>query len=70
MSDLGKLPLKALRARVDLTQQEVADKVGVDRLTYGKWENYQTYPDAIQLIKLSEIFECSLDTFYFPLIAS
>ena len=70
MSDLTKLQLKALRARMDLTQQEVADQIGVDRLTYGKWENYQTYPDAIQLIRLSQIFECSLDAFYFPLSAS
>lgn len=70
MSDFGKLPMKALRARIDLTQQEVAERVGVDRLTYGKWENYQTYPDAIQLIKLSQIFGCSLDAFYFPLNAS
>ncbi len=70
MSDISKLPLKALRARVDLTQQQVAEKVGVDRLTYGKWENYQTFPDAPQLIRLSEIFECSLDAFYFPLNAS
>lgn len=70
MSNLDKLPLKALRARVDLTQQQVAEYVGVDRLTYGKWENYQTFPDAIQLIRLSQVFKCSLDTFYFPLRAS
>ena len=70
MSDIIKLPLKSLRAKVNLTQQQVASKVGVDRLTYGKWENYQTFPDALQLIKLSEIFECSMDTFYFPFDAS
>lgn len=70
MKSIDKLPLKALRSRVGLTQKEVADVVGVDRLTYGKWENYQTFPDALQLIKLSQIFECSLDAFYFPSIAS
>lgn len=70
MGDISKLPLKSLRARVGLTQQQVAEIVGVDRLTYGKWENYQTFPDAPQLIKLSQVFECSLDTFYFPLDAS
>ena len=70
MSDIIKLPLKSLRAKVNLTQQQVASQVGVDRLPYGKWENYQTFPDALQLIKLSEIFECSMDTFYFPFDAS
>ncbi len=70
MSDISKLPLKALRARANLTQQQVAEKIGINRMTYSQWENYQTFPDALQLIKLSQIFECSMDTFYFPLAAS
>jgi transcriptional regulator with XRE-family HTH domain len=70
LSDISKLPLKALRARANLTQQQVAEKTGVNRMTYNQWENYKTFPDALQLIKLSEIFECSMDTFYFPLVAS
>lgn len=67
---MEKLPLKALRAKVDMTQGEVADKLGVNRATYGKWEKYDSFPDAVQLIKLSEIFKCSLDTFYFPINAN
>lgn len=70
MSDISKLPLKALRARANLTQQQVAEKIGINRMTYSQWENYQTFPDALQLIKLSQIFACSMDTFYFPLAAS
>lgn len=62
---MEKLPLKALRAKVNMTQGEVADKLGVNRATYGKWEKYDSFPDAVQLIRLSAIFECSLDTFYF-----
>lgn len=65
-----KLPLKALRAKVDMTQSEVAKAIGVNRNTYSNWENYETFPDAIQLIKLSALFQCSMDTFYFPLNAS
>lgn len=65
-----KLPLKALRAKVDMTQNDVATAIGVNRNTYGSWENYETFPDAIQLIKLSVLFKCSLDAFYFPLNAS
>lgn len=67
---MEKLPLKALRAKVGLTQEQVAKKVGVDRITYGRWENYKSYPDAMQLIKLAELFECSMDTFYFPTCTS
>lgn len=63
---MNKLPIRAIRTKKNLTQKEVASKIGVSRTTYCKWENYETFPDAIHLIALSEIFECSLDTFYFP----
>lgn len=67
---MQKETLKVLRARVDMTQGEVAEKVGVDRNTYSKWERYKCYPDARQLIKLSFVFNCPLDGFYFPVDAN
>lgn len=69
MSEM-KLPFRAWRAMAKMTQQQVADYVGVDRLTYRNWENYRTFPEAPQLIKLSEAFRCSMDAFYFPIDAS
>ena len=63
---MEKLPFKAHRAMQDMTQAEVACAVGVGRLTYASWEKYETFPDALQLIKLSEVFKCSLADFYFP----
>ena len=63
---MNKLPFKAYRALQNMTQSDVAEAVGVGRLTYASWERYETFPDAIQLIKLSEVFKCSLDAFYFP----
>lgn len=35
-----------------------------------KWENYESFPDAMQLIMLANLFECSMDAFYFPVNAS
>lgn len=67
---MEKLPLKAHRALNDMSQQDVAEKVGVNRMTYANWEKYETFPDAVQLIKLAQIFKCSLDAFYFPVNAS
>lgn len=67
---MNKLPFKAYRALQNMTQADVAEAVGVGRLTYASWERYETFPDAIQLIKLSEVFKCSLDAFYFPDTAS
>ena len=67
---MEKLPFRALRALKKMSQKEVADKIGVSRMTYANWEKYKTYPDAAQLVMLSKIFECSLDTFYFTLCTS
>lgn len=66
MDKLSKLPLRALRASVGLTQEQVADAIGVNRNTYANWEKYITFPDVPQLLSLSRLFKCSLDTFYFP----
>lgn len=67
---MEKLPLKAFRAARNLTQKQVAEQIGVNRMTYNNWENYETYPDAMQLIALSELFKCPIDAFYFPKRAS
>ena len=36
--------LKRARERRHLTQQELADRLGVDRKTIDNWENNRTYP--------------------------
>lgn len=70
MTQIDKLPMKALRVASGYTQKEVAEIIGVSRITYMKWENYESYPDALQLINLAKLFKCSLDAFYFPLNTS
>ena len=70
MGEKEKFPLRVLRVNAKKTQDEVAKEVGVNRATYGNWENYKTFPDAIQLIALSKAFDCSMDAFYFPANAS
>lgn len=67
---MEKYNLKVLRTMKDLTQEEVATAIGVHRMTYASWEKYETFPDVLQLIKLSEVLECSLDAFYFPTSAN
>lgn len=70
MTLANKLPIKSFRVAKGYTQQEVAEKIGVSRYTYMKWENYESFPDAMQLIMLANLFECSMDAFYFPVNAS
>ena len=66
----NKMSLKVLRTISGMTQEQVAEAVGVSRVTYLKWERYETFPDVKQLVKLSEVFGCSLDHFYFPVKAN
>lgn len=50
-----------LRKQLNLSQEELAEKVGVTRQTISKWELEETTPDINQAKKLSNIFNISLD---------
>ena len=50
-----------LRKKNGLSQEELADKVGVARQTISKWELGETSPDLKQAKELSKIFKISLD---------
>ena len=52
------LQMRKLRG---MTQEEVADKVGVSRQAVGKWEAGETVPDLDMARKLAEVFDVSLD---------
>ena len=53
--------LKFLRKEKKLTQQELADKLGMSRVGYGYWEKGSREPDLKMLLKLSELLNASLD---------
>lgn len=50
-----------LRKRDKMSQEELAEKVGVARQTISKWELDETSPDIKQAQELSRIFNISLD---------
>lgn len=52
--------IKNLRKKKKLTQQELADKLYVTNKTVSSWESNRTEPDLEMIMKLSEIFDCSL----------
>ena len=53
--------LLQLRKYKQLTQEELAEKVGVTRQAIAKWEAGETMPDLERSRILAEIFEVSLD---------
>ena len=53
--------LRELRFRYGLTQNELAEIIGIKRNTYSDWENGKTEPSFENLIKLADLFEVSLD---------
>lgn len=50
-----------LRKKNGLSQEELADKIGVSRQAVSKWESAQSIPDIDKIITLSELFGVSTD---------
>lgn len=49
------------RKKVGLSQETVAEKLGVSRQTISKWETDETVPDIYQSKKLAKLYNLSLD---------
>ena len=55
------IKLQDLRKKQNLSQEQLAEKIGVARQTISKWELGESAPDLEQSKKLSQIFNVSLD---------
>ncbi|MCI9491593.1 MAG: helix-turn-helix transcriptional regulator [Lachnospiraceae bacterium] len=58
--DIG-VKIKDARLASNLTQEQVAEALGISRQTVSNWENGKTYPDIINVIKMSDLYHVSLD---------
>ena len=50
-----------LRKKEGLSQEELANKLGVSRQSVSKWEGAQSTPDMDKIIKLADLFGVSTD---------
>ena len=50
-----------LRKENNYTQEKLAELMDVSRQSVSKWESDIAYPDIDKLIKLSDLFDCSID---------
>lgn len=57
---LGEI-IYRLRTEKNLSQGDIAEMLEVSRQSVSKWENNSAVPDLEKIIKLSEIFEVTLD---------
>ena len=53
--------LQILRKEKGMSQENLAETIGVSRQAVSKWESGQSYPEMDKLIALSELFNVSMD---------
>ena len=59
-----KNTLKVERAKLNITQQELADKVGVSRQTINSIETERYIPSSLLAIKISEFFKTTVNEIF------
>ena len=58
--DLGN-KISDLRKKENLSQEKLAEKIGVSRQSVSKWENGTAYPEMNRIFELCKIFHCKLN---------
>ena len=53
--------LKKLRKDMNLSQEDLADKLGVSRQSISKWESGVVYPEMDKMVQLCKLFNVSMD---------
>ena len=58
--------IRAERNRANLSQEEVAAKLGLTRRTYLKYETDASKLKTSNIVKLADLFGCDINAFYLP----
>lgn len=53
--------LRMLRESHGISQQKLADAIGISQQSVNKYENHQTQPDIVTLIQIADFFHTSVD---------
>ena len=51
-----------LRRIHGFSQEEIAEKIGISRQAYAKWENGATVPDIEKCMRLAEVYGVTIDS--------
>jgi DNA-binding XRE family transcriptional regulator len=55
------MAFKEMRIRAKLTQEEAAEKFGVDQSTIHAWETGKWAPRVVLLCKIAAVYGCTVD---------
>lgn len=66
MMGIPKIILASVRANAQKTQKEWAELLGVSPYTVNNWEIGKSYPNAVQLRKMSELSGIPMDFIFVP----
>jgi len=56
---MTRLRLREIRKKAKLTQSDVSNELNITQSQYSRWESGVNQPNASQIIKLSELFNCT-----------
>lgn len=58
--DIGA-KIRDARVKSGLTQEQAAEALSVSRQTISNWETGKTYPDIVSVVRMSDLYDISLD---------
>ncbi len=58
--------LRAIRKKHHMTQNELAEKIGVKHNTISDYETGYSKPNTLRLISIANVFNVSMDYFFEP----
>jgi len=61
--EIGK-KIRAKRRELDMTQEELANLLGISKAAVSKWENEESYPDITMLPQIAKLFHITMDELF------
>ena len=58
MKDVGKRTLREWRAKRNLSKQDVSIRLGINQVTYAKWENEPSVLRINDLVRIAQLLQC------------
>ena len=62
MNEKFSTNLQFYRRRMDMTQEQLAERLDVSRQSISKWEAGAAFPEMDKLLRMCEMFACPMDT--------